>query len=75
MYSSVKVPNPNGKQIDLRTTYPDNDNDRMYLLGTYYSCSGTNLNYVAGYGLAISNGNIYGVNSDTIKIVKVIGYK
>lgn len=75
MYSSVKIPNPNGKQIELRTIYPNNDNNRMYLLGTYYICSNKELNYVSGYGLAISDTSVYGVNSDTIKIVKVIGYK
>lgn len=75
IHSSVKVPNPNGKQIELRTVYPDMSNNRMYLLGTYYSCSEKTLNYVSGYGLAISGSSVYGVAQDTIKIVKVIGYK
>lgn len=75
IYSSVKVPEPNGKQIELQTVYPDMSNSRMYLLGTYYSCSDKALNYVSGYGLAISGSSVYGVAQDTIKIVKVIGYK
>ena len=75
IYSSVKVPDPNGKQVELKTIYPRIDNSRMYVLSTYYSISDKTLTYVSGYGLAISSESIYGLNQDTIKIVKVIGYK
>ena len=72
LYSSVKIFDPIGKNIELRTVYPNMENNRMYVLSTYYTCSTTGLTYVSGYGLAISGESIYGLSQDTISITKVI---
>jgi len=75
VYSSVKVYDPDSKNVCLQITFPNYANSRMYVVGAYYTCNGSTLTFNEGYGLAIASNNIYGVGTDTIKIDKVIGYK
>lgn len=83
MYGSIKVPSPNGKHINLQTInpYKEFNSDgttkvaRLHVLGSDYLISGSTITFVEGYGLAVNGESIYGVSSNTMKIVKVIGYK
>ena len=74
LYNSVKVADPNGKNVDLVTTFPFNsDNNTSLIKTTAVRINGTSIT-VLSYGTVVfsSNGNTV-TNSNAIFITKVVG--
>ena len=72
-YKCQKIYNPNGKNIAIDYLYYMND--KLYGNGVQITFSGKNATLSGGFGYTTGAGGQYVTASNTINIVRVIGYK
>lgn len=73
-YGSVKVFSPNGKTVNLTSTFYSGDQYGIYVTSKDVSISGTSITNVR-YGWQYVGSDRYATNGNLINIVKVVGYK
>lgn len=75
-YGSIKVSNPNGKDVVLISTNPSNSNGNFYLKSTQLSISGTKITPEKYSEVSMFTGGDLSINTSTnrISIVKVLGW-
>lgn len=76
MVSSIRVDNPNGKDVVLVSTNPANTNGNAYLKSTQYSISGTKITPEKYSEVSMFTGGDLSINTSTnrISIVRVLGW-
>ena len=72
-YKCQKIYNPNGKNSAIDYLY--HMNDKLYGNGVQITFSGKNATLSGGFGYTVGAGGQYATASNTINIVRVIGYK
>ena len=73
-YKSQRLYSPNGKKAQINYSSYHVDGDRVQFFGITVGFSGTSATISNKFGYVLGNVN-YGTTADSVKVVRVIGYK
>ena len=73
-YKSQRLYSPNGKKAQINYSSYHVDGDRVQFFGITVGFSGTSATISNKFGYVLGNMN-YGTTADSVKVVRVIGYK